>query len=143
MEEEWKRFLRENHPDWYQEMLTSQNHDLSWRDKLIQELKEKLIRLEAEKNIRAKQSDLGIEALHEIYKAKGCYSQDRLTHATNTIEDMQKLALEALRKLGTLGHEERYKEEVVSLTRYYQALESGLSDAEAREEGWPSKQKQE
>ena len=36
------------------------------------------------------------EALEEISLGKGAFSQDQLTHATNTIEDMKALAQAAL-----------------------------------------------
>ena len=37
------------------------------------------------------------EALKEIAKVEGRYSRNPLTHASNTIEDMQDLAIAALR----------------------------------------------
>jgi hypothetical protein len=36
------------------------------------------------------------EALREISMGKGAYSDDRLEHAANTIDDMKRLALQAL-----------------------------------------------
>jgi len=38
------------------------------------------------------------EALKEISEGKGRYSMDKLTHASNTIDDMKELALNALLK---------------------------------------------
>ncbi len=38
-------------------------------------------------------------ALEEIAKAEGRYNPDQLEHAGNTIEDMQKLATDALARL--------------------------------------------
>jgi hypothetical protein len=40
--------------------------------------------------------DFLVETLKEISEGKGRYSTDQLTHANNTIEDMKKLALEAI-----------------------------------------------
>ena len=40
------------------------------------------------------------EALQKIAKAEGAYSLDRLKHAENTIENMQKTAQKALAKIG-------------------------------------------
>lgn len=40
-----------------------------------------------------------IEVLSEISEAKGRYNEDRLTHACNTIQDMQELANNAITKL--------------------------------------------
>jgi hypothetical protein len=37
-----------------------------------------------------------LAALREIAQAEGRYSMDRLTHAENTVEDMQKLAVGAI-----------------------------------------------
>ena len=37
-----------------------------------------------------------VEALEEIKKGEGAYSQDHLTHANNTIENMKSIAEEAL-----------------------------------------------
>ena len=39
-----------------------------------------------------------IEALVEIAKGEGRYDMDRLRHAANTIEDMQQLAMAALKE---------------------------------------------
>jgi hypothetical protein len=41
-----------------------------------------------------------IEALREISKRKGRYSTDHLKHADNTIEDMAKVAVDALKEAG-------------------------------------------
>ena len=38
------------------------------------------------------------EALKEISEGKGRYSLDKLTHASNTIDDMKALAIEAIAK---------------------------------------------
>ncbi len=40
-----------------------------------------------------------VEALKKISKGEGRYSLDRLTHASNTIEDMQDVAIEALKSV--------------------------------------------
>jgi len=42
------------------------------------------------------------EALKEIAEGKGRYSEDRLTHAQNTIEDMIKIAKDAISDIETL-----------------------------------------
>ncbi len=39
-----------------------------------------------------------LEALIEISKGAGRYNEDRLIHASNTIEDMQQLANDAIQK---------------------------------------------
>ena len=44
---------------------------------------------------KARVAELG-KILHEITKGKGRYSQDRLEHASNTIEDMKELARRGL-----------------------------------------------
>ena len=44
---------------------------------------------------------IAIEALKEIAEGKGRYSLDPLTHASNTIEDMKKLATDALESLAS------------------------------------------
>lgn len=40
-----------------------------------------------------------LKALKEITKGEGAFSQDRLTHATNTIENMKDIAQAALDSL--------------------------------------------
>lgn len=42
MEEQWKKWLRENHPEHYQAMLGSLQHDCGWRDREIERLKGEL-----------------------------------------------------------------------------------------------------
>ena len=39
-----------------------------------------------------------LEALTEISKGKGRYNMDKLTHASNTIDDMKELAINAIKK---------------------------------------------
>lgn len=39
-----------------------------------------------------------LAALEEIAKGEGVFSLDQLTHANNTIENMQKIALDAIAK---------------------------------------------
>lgn len=56
------------------------------KDKALAELTERYIGL--------------IEALKEISQGAGRYDTDQLKHASNTIEDMKQLALEALKKFG-------------------------------------------
>jgi hypothetical protein len=43
------------------------------------------------------------DALKEIAEGKGAYSQDQMEHASNTIEDMKKLATDALRYCDNCG----------------------------------------
>ena len=40
------------------------------------------------------------KALEEISKGEGAFSRDPLTHASNTIESMKRIAQEALKKAG-------------------------------------------
>ena len=40
-----------------------------------------------------------LEALQDISKGEGRYDMDKLKHASNTIEDMKKLAFEAIEKV--------------------------------------------
>lgn len=42
---------------------------------------------------------IAIEALEEIMKKEGSYSRDPLIHAENTIENMARIAEEALKKI--------------------------------------------
>lgn len=44
MEEEWVRFLRENHPAYYEAMCRSDKHNIEWRDREIARLKEESLR---------------------------------------------------------------------------------------------------
>lgn len=48
-----------------------------------------------------------LETIHEISEAKGRYDTDRMKHASNTIEDMQELAVTAIKELTNL--EWKYK----------------------------------
>lgn len=43
--------------------------------------------------------DFMIRVLTEISEAKGRYNEDKFTHACNTIQDMQELAVNAIAKL--------------------------------------------
>jgi hypothetical protein len=43
--------------------------------------------------------EVAVTALKEISKGRGGYSQDRLTHAENTIEDMKGLAVAAVAEI--------------------------------------------
>jgi len=40
-----------------------------------------------------------VEGLREIERGEGAYSEDRLTHASNTIDNMKRIARELLAKL--------------------------------------------
>ena len=45
------------------------------------------------------QKKILVEALEEITKGEGPFSHDRLTHASNTIENMKRIASEAIAKV--------------------------------------------
>ena len=49
-----------------------------------------------------------LETLREISEGKGRYSLDQLTHASNTIEDMKKLASDMIAKIE--GKDDRERE---------------------------------
>lgn len=46
MEPEWRKYLRENAPELYDEMLSELEYSLKWRDDYIRKLEEKVARLE-------------------------------------------------------------------------------------------------
>jgi len=46
-----------------------------------------------------KKLEICVNALEEIQHPKGAYSMDRLEHAENTIEEVVKIASEALKKI--------------------------------------------
>jgi hypothetical protein len=46
-----------------------------------------------------KKLEIAIEALKQLQEPRGAYSRDRLTHAENTIANVQKIAKDALQKI--------------------------------------------
>lgn len=79
------------------EQIVGLRHELEVWDAFNEPMNHDSLRNDIEKAVDSMEAML--EALQEIAKAEGRYSQDQLTHAGNTIEDMQKLALDVLAKL--------------------------------------------
>lgn len=50
-----------------------------------------------------------LSALHEIAEAKGRFALERLAHAENTIQDMQKIALDTISRIEVLLSEQLQK----------------------------------
>ena len=44
--------------------------------------------------------EIAKKALREISRGEGEFSRDHMTHAKNTIENMKRLAIDALREIG-------------------------------------------
>ncbi len=103
------------------------------RDELLEEIRLLGIAFNEEFEVKAKaQKEVGVlqNALKEIAKGAGRYSKDPLTHAGNTIEDMVKLASDALLNVQHKSDFEKYgidlsvlsENQLKHLKDYHQAI---------------------
>ena len=76
-----------------QEVNNEDQFGLEWRDEIAKMPRKSLVHFYRNSLIEKKKMK---EALEEITKGEGRYDMDHLVHASNTIEDMRKLAKEAL-----------------------------------------------